>query len=143
MDLGLPGKRALVTGSSAGIGAAIAEELAAEGVSVVVHGRDRDRTKAVAELISKRGGHAEVANSANRRLRSPPDAAPPARAGSSSRTARRGDVEAGTTAGTSGVSCTALAPAPVARAWDRVEPRGLRTKALTRTGPIAALGRPP
>jgi NAD(P)-dependent dehydrogenase (short-subunit alcohol dehydrogenase family) len=61
MDLGLQGKRALVTGSSAGIGAAIAEALAAEGVSVVVHGRDPVRTKAVAELISKRGGHAEVA----------------------------------------------------------------------------------
>ena len=61
MDLGLQGRRALVTGSSAGIGAAIAEALAAEGVSVVVHGRDPDRTKAVAELISERGGHAEVA----------------------------------------------------------------------------------
>jgi NAD(P)-dependent dehydrogenase (short-subunit alcohol dehydrogenase family) len=31
MDLGLQGKRALETGSSAGIGAAIAEALAAEG----------------------------------------------------------------------------------------------------------------
>lgn len=61
MDLGLQGNRALVTGSSAGIGAAIAEALAAEGVSVVVHGRNPVRTKAVAELISKRGGHAEVA----------------------------------------------------------------------------------
>jgi NAD(P)-dependent dehydrogenase (short-subunit alcohol dehydrogenase family) len=42
-----------VTGSSEGIGAAIAEALAAEGFWVVVHGRDPDRTKAVAELISK------------------------------------------------------------------------------------------
>ena len=33
MDLGLQGKRALVTGRSAGIGAEIAEALAAEGVS--------------------------------------------------------------------------------------------------------------
>jgi ribosomal protein S12 methylthiotransferase accessory factor YcaO len=51
--LGIARWRALVTGSSEGIGAAIAEALAAEGFWVVVHGRDPDRTKAVAELISK------------------------------------------------------------------------------------------
>lgn len=61
MDLGLQGKRALVTGSSSGIGAEIAEALAAEGVSVVVHGRDLDRAKAVAGRITARGGRAEVA----------------------------------------------------------------------------------
>ncbi|MDF3341193.1 SDR family oxidoreductase [Mycolicibacterium septicum] len=48
MDLGLSGKRALVTGSSTGLGQAIAQTLAAEGASVVVHGRDASRTKAVA-----------------------------------------------------------------------------------------------
>lgn len=44
MDLQLQGKRALVTGSTAGIGWAIARELAAEGVAVVVNGRDIART---------------------------------------------------------------------------------------------------
>src|SRR5262245_24497296 len=39
MDLGLTGKHALVTGSTGGIGFAIAKGLAAEGASVVVAGR--------------------------------------------------------------------------------------------------------
>lgn len=56
MDLQLAGKRALVTGSSAGIGVGIAEMLAAEGVSVVVHGRNAERTRAVAERIAAGGG---------------------------------------------------------------------------------------
>ncbi len=61
MDLRLAGKRALVTGSSSGIGEAIAKMLAAEGVAVVVHGRDESRANAVAEAIRARGGKAEVA----------------------------------------------------------------------------------
>jgi NAD(P)-dependent dehydrogenase (short-subunit alcohol dehydrogenase family) len=39
MDLKLKGKRALVTGSTAGIGAAIAGDLAREGAHVIVNGR--------------------------------------------------------------------------------------------------------
>ena len=39
MDLALKGKRALITGSTAGIGYAIAHGLAAEGAHVVVTGR--------------------------------------------------------------------------------------------------------
>jgi NAD(P)-dependent dehydrogenase (short-subunit alcohol dehydrogenase family) len=61
MDLRLAGKRALVTGSSSGIGEAIVKLLAAEGVAVVVHGRDESRTNAVAEAIRTGGGKAEVA----------------------------------------------------------------------------------
>lgn len=46
MDLGLRGKAAFVTGGSHGIGLAIAEALVAEGASVVVCGRDRERLAA-------------------------------------------------------------------------------------------------
>ncbi|WP_030456404.1 SDR family NAD(P)-dependent oxidoreductase [Herbidospora cretacea] len=51
MDLQLTGKRALVTGSTSGLGEEIARTLAAEGVAVVVHGRDRGRAEAVAKEI--------------------------------------------------------------------------------------------
>jgi len=51
MDLKLNGKRALVTGSSAGLGEAIAEALAAEGAIVIVHGRNEQRTRSVAGRI--------------------------------------------------------------------------------------------
>lgn len=46
MDLQLKGKRALVTGSTAGIGFAIAKALAAEGAAVIVNGRAADRVEA-------------------------------------------------------------------------------------------------
>jgi NAD(P)-dependent dehydrogenase (short-subunit alcohol dehydrogenase family) len=61
MDLKLHGKRALVTGSSSGIGSGIAKTLAGEGVTVVVHGRDAQRCKAVADEITKSGGKSLVA----------------------------------------------------------------------------------
>jgi NAD(P)-dependent dehydrogenase (short-subunit alcohol dehydrogenase family) len=51
MDLGLHGKRALVTGSSAGIGFASARALAAEGARVTINGRTASRVAAaVAQL---------------------------------------------------------------------------------------------
>jgi NAD(P)-dependent dehydrogenase (short-subunit alcohol dehydrogenase family) len=50
MDLGLAGKHALVTGSTAGIGLAIAKGLATEGASVVITGR----TKATVDAALKR-----------------------------------------------------------------------------------------
>src|SRR4029077_7244672 len=61
MDLQLAGKRALVTGSSSGIGAEIARMLALEGVRVVVHGRDRARAHAVVADIEANGGNAALA----------------------------------------------------------------------------------
>jgi 3-oxoacyl-[acyl-carrier protein] reductase len=61
MDLQLAGKRALVTGSSSGIGAGIARVLAREGVAVVVHGRNRERAGQVADEIRKKGGKVQVA----------------------------------------------------------------------------------
>lgn len=61
MTFELAGKRALVTGSSSGIGAGIASILADEGVSVVVHGRNADRAEAVADRICAQGGKAATA----------------------------------------------------------------------------------
>lgn len=60
MDLQLNGKRALVTGSSKGIGEAIARALAREGASVVVHGRDPEQAERVARDIIAEGGRADV-----------------------------------------------------------------------------------
>ena len=59
MDLQLKGHRAIVTGSSAGIGEAIARRLAAEGAAVIVHGRRAHAVSAVAQAISADGGQAE------------------------------------------------------------------------------------
>ena len=54
MDLDLKNKRALVTGSTAGIGLAIARLLAREGAFVYVNGRTEERVnKAVAEIEGK------------------------------------------------------------------------------------------
>jgi NAD(P)-dependent dehydrogenase (short-subunit alcohol dehydrogenase family) len=60
VDLRLEGKRALVTGSSRGIGADIAKELAGEGVRVAVHGRDSEAAAKVAQEIVEAGGEAKV-----------------------------------------------------------------------------------
>ena len=54
MDLQITGMKALVTGSTAGIGLAIAETLAAEGAFVIVNGRTQQRVDAaVGQLRDK------------------------------------------------------------------------------------------
>jgi NAD(P)-dependent dehydrogenase (short-subunit alcohol dehydrogenase family) len=56
MELNLVGKTALVTGASRGIGAAIARELAREGVQVCLAARDRARLDEVAASIAALSG---------------------------------------------------------------------------------------
>ena len=57
----LQGKIAVVTGSSRGIGAAIAKELAAQGATVVINHRDSAaQADAVAAEIAAAGGQAAI-----------------------------------------------------------------------------------
>jgi NAD(P)-dependent dehydrogenase (short-subunit alcohol dehydrogenase family) len=60
MDLGLRGKVAVVSGSTAGIGLAIAAELAAEGAKVVVNGRTQARVDAACQAIQQRVSSADL-----------------------------------------------------------------------------------
>lgn len=63
----LNGAVALVTGASAGIGAAVARRFAAEGARVLVHGRDPERTRAVASDADGTMLVAELGNPEGRR----------------------------------------------------------------------------
>ncbi|MDE0853825.1 MAG: SDR family oxidoreductase [Nevskia sp.] len=57
MDTGLKNRLALVTGSTAGIGYAIAEALAAEGAHVIVNGRSRDAVDHAVQSIAATTGN--------------------------------------------------------------------------------------
>jgi NAD(P)-dependent dehydrogenase (short-subunit alcohol dehydrogenase family) len=68
MDLQLTGKTALITGSTAGIGLAIATALAREGASVIVNGRTQERVDdAVKRSGAKNGIAADLATEAGAR----------------------------------------------------------------------------
>lgn len=56
MKLHLEGKKALVTGSSSGIGEAIAKCLAQEGAHVMIHGRKTAELQRVVQEITAKGG---------------------------------------------------------------------------------------
>src|SRR5262249_14280456 len=60
MKLELEGKRALVSGSTAGIGWAIAAGLAAEGAEVVLNGRTEARVRSAVEQVRARHPRAVV-----------------------------------------------------------------------------------
>jgi 3-oxoacyl-[acyl-carrier protein] reductase len=72
LDLGLKGRKAIVCASSRGLGRACARALAAEGVDVVINGRDADAVAAAADSIasetgvSVRGGVADIDEPAGR-----------------------------------------------------------------------------
>jgi 3-oxoacyl-[acyl-carrier protein] reductase len=56
MDLGLRGRRALITGASSGLGLGCARALAAEGVTVVLAARSQARLDAAAATVSPAHG---------------------------------------------------------------------------------------
>ena len=60
MDLQLQGKRALVTGSTAGIGLAIARGLAREGAGVIINGRTAQRVDQSVAALNKAGVSGKV-----------------------------------------------------------------------------------
>jgi NAD(P)-dependent dehydrogenase (short-subunit alcohol dehydrogenase family) len=60
MDLKIKNKKALVTGSTAGIGFAIAKALANEGASVIVNGRTDHRVNSAVEQLKKETGNKNI-----------------------------------------------------------------------------------
>ncbi|MEL7300351.1 MAG: SDR family oxidoreductase [Pseudomonadota bacterium] len=63
MGLGLfdlSGKRALITGSSQGIGHALAKGMSAAGAEIVLNGRDPGKLRAAKERIKAQGGRADI-----------------------------------------------------------------------------------
>jgi NAD(P)-dependent dehydrogenase (short-subunit alcohol dehydrogenase family) len=55
MDLGLKGKKAVITGATRGIGRAIAERLAAEGADIALCARNAEEVAAAVDALSKTG----------------------------------------------------------------------------------------
>ena len=60
MDLGLAGKAAFITASSAGIGQAVAETLLSEGAAVAINGRRAEKLAETKGILSERYGEERV-----------------------------------------------------------------------------------
>lgn len=60
MDLDLRGRRAFVSGSTRGIGRAIAEALLREGATVVIHGREEERVRKAVDALRAEAPDARV-----------------------------------------------------------------------------------
>ncbi len=60
MDLGLKGKKAIITGGSRGIGHEIAALLAHEGVDIAFCSRDKDQLNAAAKALARHGTRIEA-----------------------------------------------------------------------------------
>ena len=60
MDLGIKGKRALVTAASKGLGRGCAEALAAAGVDLVINARGAEALEATAVAVRRHGGRVET-----------------------------------------------------------------------------------
>lgn len=60
MDLQLNGKRAFISGSTQGIGYSIAQLLLQENASVIINGRNEEKTKAACFLLQQQFPNAEV-----------------------------------------------------------------------------------
>jgi NAD(P)-dependent dehydrogenase (short-subunit alcohol dehydrogenase family) len=65
MDLELKGKVAAITGGNVGIGLAVAEGLAQEGVHVALCGRDAARTNEAADMVAQKYGVKAIAVAAD------------------------------------------------------------------------------
>jgi len=57
MDLQLKGKKSLISGSTAGIGLAIATTLACEGAAVIIAGRSKQKLEGASDAIQSSSGN--------------------------------------------------------------------------------------